>query len=113
MNKQTMVYVSGPYRAKTFFGVLRNIWKARKLAITLWYQGYAVFCPHTNTILFPEGARSNKHKINYIHGDLTMISRMQPGLDFIIMCSGWEKSAGAKIEQAFAKAQGLEIRYEK
>lgn len=99
-----VVYLAGPYRAKTIFGVLWNIRKARRVAIKLWKWGYAVICPHANTALFP-----HEGKINYIKGDLEIILRMREGHDYMIMLPGWQKSEGAKAELERAHNISLKV----
>jgi len=113
-----VAYISGPYRAGTFRGVIENIRKAEAVAIELWEMGYAVICPHTNTALFPEGAGEpyydeQQYKvippIDYIKGDLEIISRLVPRSDVIIMLPGWKDSEGSKSELHAAMARSLKI----
>lgn len=96
-----LIYVSGRYRARTWFGKVWNIWKARRVARRLWKEGWAVICPHMNTALFDEDCP-------YIDGDCLMVE----GCDAIFMMRNWEKSEGAKIELATAKIEGIEIIFE-
>lgn len=46
-----IVYVAGPYRAKSVFGILRNIWRARRVSIKLWQLRLPNICPHMNSAL--------------------------------------------------------------
>jgi hypothetical protein len=46
-----VLFVSGPYRAKTLDGVLANILAAREVAKGVWQAGAIALCPHTNTAL--------------------------------------------------------------
>lgn len=110
-----VVYVSGPYRARTIFGVFLNIWKARRVAMELWKRGYAVICPHMNTAFFPQGAafagKEEENHINYVRGDIAMINRMIPRYDVIAMLPGWENSEGAIEEFQVAMKRGLLVIY--
>ncbi len=103
MNKMAgkIVYVSGPYRAKTIMGKLLNIWRARQVAIRIWRLGGICICPHMNTALFKEDG------MPYIAGDCEIVKRC----DIIYMMRGWESSEGAKIELATAKNYFLEVIY--
>lgn len=93
-----IAYVSGPYRAKTGIGVLLNIWKARRVAIKLWKMGFAVICPHTNSIGFPDGALRSGDDIEYIEGDCEIISRLRES-DALVLLPSWEQSEGARKER--------------
>jgi len=99
-----IVYVAGAYRARTIFGVLWNILKARWVAIKLWKWGYAVICPHMNTALFPHEGR-----IDYIKGDLAMLDRLKEGHDCLVLIPGWQKSTGANDELERAHNISLKV----
>ena len=94
-----IIYVSGKYRARTIFGKLWNIWKARRVAERLWREGWICICPHCNTLLFDEDTP-------YIIGDCEIISRC---CDAVYMLRGWEESEGSRIEYSVAQRLGLEI----
>ena len=99
-----LIYVAGKYRGKGESEVFDNIVHARSVAIKLWQRGWAVICPHTNSIFM--GSRISDD--DYIKGDLEIVSRC----DAIYMLSGWQKSVGAKEELVKAIALALEIYYE-
>ena len=96
-----LIYVAGRYRAKTWFGKVWNIYKARRAARRLWLEGWACICPHMNTALFDEDCP-------YIDGDCVMVARC----DAIYMLKGYRSSEGALLELATAKDRGIEIIYE-
>lgn len=98
-----IAYISGRYRARNIFGVALNIWRARRVALHYWRQGYAVICPHMNTAFFPE------HDVDWIAGDLEFIKRLKPRYDIMVMLPGWEKSAGARLERLQAVESGIEV----
>jgi len=117
-----IVYVAGPYRAKTIFGVITNILRARRTAIKLWQHGYVAICPHLNTALFDTifmAKRSwmvrlwmflfgNNHLIGcrqFLDGDLEILSIC----DAICMVKVWIDSEGTKEELMYAEDNGLQV----
>ncbi len=100
-----VVYVAGPYRADSEYGVLSNIRRAEEIAVKYWGRGYAVICPHKNTS-FLGGKFSDQ---TYLNGDLEFVRRA----DIIVMCPGWAESKGARGELMLAKALGKKIIYER
>ena len=97
-----IIYISGRYRARTIFGKLWNIWKARRAAQKLWKEGWIVICPHLNTFLFDES-------LPYIEGDCEIIRRC---CDAIYMLKDWMRSEGAIQEWGCAIRHKREIYYE-
>ena len=96
-----VVYVAGPYRSNTEYGVLQNIQKAEKTALQVWLMGAACICPHKNTAFFG-GATDDDV---WLEGDLEIIRRC-----VAIMClENWESSVGAKGEVALARSIGLPV----
>jgi hypothetical protein len=96
-----VVYVAGPYRAKTEYGVLLNIQKAERLALRVWLAGAACICPHKNTAFFGGAA----HDDVWLQGDLEMIRRC----DAIVCTEGWETSVGATGEVALARSLNIPV----
>lgn len=96
-----VIFVAGPRRARTIFGVILNIWKARRAARRLWKQGWAVICPHMNTASFKDDGI-------YFRGYCQLIKRC----DAIYMLKNWQRSAGAGIEYQVAIDNHLEIIFE-
>ena len=99
-----LVYISGPYRAPTIWGMKQNIRRAEEYAIKWWSLGYAVICPHSNTNFFDGACKDSV----WLEGDLEILSRC----DICVMIPGWQTSEGAKKERDFAGEKGLEIVYE-
>ena len=99
-----VIYVAGAYRADSENGVFENIMHARREAQKLWHLGWAVICPHTNTMFMGE----TKPDLIFLAGDLEMLKRC----DAIYMLSGWDTSEGAISEFDQAARDGLEIYYE-
>lgn len=100
------VYTAGPYRSKHWWGVLANIYSAWYIARELWRQGYAVLCPHANTILMSEGP--GKVAVpNFLKGDLDLLKMC----DVVLMLPGWQNSAGSIGEKDFARVHGIPVVY--
>jgi len=85
-----VIYVAGPYRADTEAEVFDNIMRARSKALDLWREGWAVICPHSNTMFM--GSKLCDPK--FIEGDLEIVRRC----DAIYMLKDWEISEGANLE---------------
>ncbi len=89
-----IVFICGPYRARTVFGRLLNIYRARKEAIRFWKMGFAVICPHSNSALFDGKCRDEI----FLEGCLEMVRRS----DIIALMPGWSVSSGAQEERKLA-----------
>ena len=99
-----IAFISGPYRAKTEWGVLNNIRAAEKVALKYWKKGYVVICPHKNTALMG-GVLPDEV---WLKGDLEILRRC----DVVVMMEGWKKSEGARAEHEEALIKFMEIIYE-
>ena len=99
-----VIYVAGPYRSDSAWGIEQNIRRAEEAALELWRKGYAVICPHANTRFF-QGAMDDSVWLN---GDIEILTRC----DAIYMIKGWEKSKGATKELELSQELGLEVYYE-
>lgn len=102
-----IVYVAGPYRAKTHYEVELNVRQAEAASIELWQMGYAVICPHKNTAHFDNLAPDEI----WLEGDLEIIKRLQAHTDIMVMLPGWENSEGALKEKEIAEFRHFDIFY--
>lgn len=98
-----LVYVAGPYRAPTEFGVLENIRNAEALALRVWKAGAACICPHKNTAFFGGAADDSV----WLAGDIEMMIRC----DAVIVTDGWHRSSGTRDEIRIAKERGIPVFY--
>lgn len=98
-----LVYVAGPYRSPTEFGVVENIRRAEALALKVWQAGAACICPHKNTALFG-GALGMPDEV-WLKGDLEMIRRC----DAVIVTENWTQSSGTIAEVDLAQELGLPV----
>lgn len=96
-----IVFIAGPYRAPTEWGVHSNIQRAEQAAVAIWKLGISVICPHKNTAYFGGAAPDRV----WLDGAQEQLRRS----DAIFLVSGFERSEGAQNEIALAKELGLPI----
>lgn len=96
-----LVYVAGPYRAKTKLGVILNIIRARRVAKELWKIGYAVVCPHMNSALMDGIVAAD----TFLTGDIEILKHC----DVLVLQGKWERSAGTLKEIKIAKQKRIPI----
>lgn len=90
-----LVYLAGPYRSNSIWGVKRNIEAAAVVARELWAMGLPTICPHLNTGLM-DGLDIDCSV--FLDGDLEMLERS----DLMVVLPNYERSQGtlAEIEHA-------------
>ena len=98
-----MVYVAGPFRASTPWGIECNVRHAEALALEVWRMGAACLCPHANTRYFDGAAPDHI----WLEGDIEMLSRC----DAIVMTDNYENSTGAKAEREYAIEHNIPVYY--
>jgi len=102
-----LVYVAGPYRGKSrfrvirLFQVLRNIWRAGRVAKQLWAKGFVAICPHLNTFLMDDVCPQER----FLEGDLEILRHC----DILVTTSGWTQSEGSRREVEFAKQNNIPV----
>jgi len=96
-----VIFISGPYRSDTEFGVHENIQRAERVAIRVWQLGHVAFCPHKNTAYFGGIAPDSV----WLDGDIEILKRC----DAVCLVPGWEKSSGALAEIKLAKEIGIPV----
>jgi hypothetical protein len=85
-----LVYVAGPYRAKTAWDINCNIHKARVWGAALAKCGAYPVIPHSNTANFDGIADDSL----WLEGTLALLTRC----DAAIFIDGWRESSGSKAE---------------
>jgi len=85
-----LLYTAAPYRAKTIVSLQQNIHEAKLMSMYYWNKGYAVICPHLNTVNF-DGLMPDKV---FLQGTMLMLSKC----DVIAMHPNWEQSQGSVDE---------------
>jgi hypothetical protein len=109
MAKQLVAYVAGPFRASSAYvanhqdmwGVQKNVMHAMELARQAWLEGFAVICPHANTMFFTGAAPDSV----WLDGDLELLRRS----DAVLLTDNWEKSSGARAEVEEANRVGIPV----
>lgn len=96
-----VVYVAGPYRSDSEWGVIQNIRSAEQLALEVWRLGCVAICPHKNTAGFG-GALPDTV---WLEGDIDILARC----DALICVEGWQKSIGATGEVEFALEHSIPV----
>ena len=95
------VFISGAYRADYPSGIFANIIKARDMAIDVWKRGHWAYCPHLNSALM-DGIVPDSQ---FLAADIALLG----WCDCMLMVPGWEESAGAGDEVAYAKHNNIPI----
>lgn len=115
-----IVYISGRYRHYDAQGRLNRAAMAEELAdeqawaATLALAGVGWFAPLSNSV--PVEQRVHVKDEHYIAVDLSMIRRLRPGYDCILMRPGWDDepvSKGSAAEIEIAMECGLHVLYGK
>jgi hypothetical protein len=109
MGKQLVAYVAGPFRSSSAYvanhqdmwGVQKNVMHAMELARQAWLEGFAVICPHANTMFFTGAAPDSV----WLDGDLELLRRS----DAVLLTDNWEKSSGARAEVEEANRVGIPV----
>lgn len=101
-----LVYIAGPYTAKTFLGIDQNIADARIAAANLASAGIGFLCPHLNSAHFEVITPEVPPEFWY---EMTM--EMLRRADGVWALPGWSFSKGTKAEIAEASKLGLPLFY--
>ena len=96
-----VIYIAGPYRAKTEFGVHQNIENAGYLALNVWKSGMAAICPHKNTAYFGGACTDD----TWLRGDIEIMLRC----DAVLLTKWYKESSGALTEIEEAHKAGLPV----
>lgn len=96
-----LVYVAGPYRAKSLHQVKRNIRAAEVRAEDVVRAGHYPVVPHLCTA-YLDGLASDEH---FLAGTLEAMRRC----DEVWLTEGWEASHGTRLEIAEAFRLGKDV----
>lgn len=96
-----VLYVAGPYRARTIRETVLNIRRAEEVAIKLWRMEFAVMAPQMNTALFDGAAPDSV----WLEGALELMRRC----DAVVLVPGWTESAGTRAELTEAEELGIPV----
>ena len=96
-----LVYIAGPYRAPTPWGVQQNINNAAALSAKVHAAGMFAVCPHLNSAHM-EGVADDEH---FLAGTMTLMRVCHA----VILTPNWRSSSGALAEVAEATRLGIPV----
>ena len=99
-----VVYIAGPYRAKTPWKTSANIRAAGEVGLKYSKMGYAAIGPQMNT------AHMDGELPDQFWLDSTMA--LMKKCDIVVMMKNWKESEGARNEQKEAIDSCMEIVYD-
>lgn len=94
-----VVYIAGPYRAKSPWEVEQNIRRAEELCLQVWRRGHVGVCVHSMCRFFSLAAPDEV----WIEGDLELLSRC----DAMLLVPDWENSTGTQGEVEYCRTHGI------
>jgi hypothetical protein len=96
-----VVYIAGPYRAKTAWGIERNVRRAEGVALDIASFGAGFLCPHSMCRFF-QGTVSDDYW-------LAMTLELLRRADAVALVPGWDVSPGARAEVEEANRLQLSV----
>lgn len=103
MNKNVLVYISGPMTPKDGHTIEDNVAAGARVYWDLLTRGLPAFCPHLSGA-FPTAWTLLPHE-QWLDYDFAVIDRCT----HVLMMSRWETSTGAVKEKAYAEARGVPV----
>ena len=103
MNRVPVVYVAGPFRAPTAWGIEQNVRRAEEVGAQLAQAGFFPLIPHANTRFF-QGIAPDAL---WLQGTQQLL-RM---CDAVTMVSGWTSSEGSMAELKLAQSLQIPVVY--
>lgn len=99
-----VVYVAGPYRAKTVQGVELNIQSARRVGIEAARRGWSPIIPHSNTGHLDLAAPDLDDQF-WLDATMETLRRC----DAVVLVPGWQRSSGTLAEIDEATRLGMPV----
>lgn len=109
--RKKIIYISGKIsngERENSKAINKNTNIARDAAIKLWNMGFAVICPHLNTIDFHNDERVTVDFMGFIEGDYSIMDASHA----IYFLKNWRESEGAILEETWAKQMNMVRFYE-
>lgn len=100
-----VIYVAGPYTAKTKEERNQNIINASKLGVKIWEIGMVPIVPHNNSRKFEDYTDKVSYEV-YLNGGLELLRRCDA---MIVSKDGFESSSGTCKEIIFCLANRIPI----
>jgi len=103
-NRMPVVYVAGPYRAKSQAGIEMNITAAKHIGLLAIRKGWAPIIPHANT----QGLDLCDPTISdefWLAATMVLMRRC----DAVVLVPGWEASSGTLAEIEEAQLLGIPV----
>jgi hypothetical protein len=99
-----VIYIAGPFRASTPWGVHCNVANAEIAALEIAKRGHVPMVPHCMYRNFDKALPDEF----WLAATITLLERC----DAILMLPGWERSQGAIAEHQRATDCGMRVFYE-
>jgi ABC-type Fe3+-hydroxamate transport system substrate-binding protein len=99
----SVVYVAGPFRAKTPWEIEQNVRRAEEVSLWLWTNGITNICPHTLTRFFQHSASDDI----WLEGTLKLMRLC----DLVVVLPNYAHSVGTLGEIAEATKLGIPVVY--
>ena len=99
--KRNVIYIAGPYRGVTPWDVECNIRAAEAIAFEVAKTGNIPLCPHSMYRYFDKALPDEYW--------LEITTQLLSPCDAIVMCPGWEDSAGSVCEYNYALDHKLPV----
>lgn len=97
----TRVYVAGPFRAQTPFGVEESVRRAERLTLEVCRLGAVGVCPHTMWRHFQDSLPD----AFWLRAGIDLLDCC----DAVVLVEGWERSTGTVAEIEHARLHGLPV----
>lgn len=103
MKKMPIVYVAGPYRGLNHEAVELNIQSATAVGMEAIRKGWSPIIPHKNT--------GHMDRLTNLPDQFWLDATMELMLrcDAVVLCPGWERSAGTAVEIKEARLRGITV----
>lgn len=96
-----VVYVAGPYRAKTPFQIAGNVRRAMECGLDVMNMGFTAMIPHANTAGM-DGELSDEY---FLESTKELMRRC----DAVFVMPNWARSEGARGEVVEANRLGIPV----
>ena len=102
--RMPVVYVAGPYRAKTRPGISLNIQAALHVGALAARKGWSPIVPHANTAHLDEVLPELSDEF-WLDATMELMRRA----DAVVLVAGWERSSGTAAEIREAMSLGIPV----